>query len=72
MRKRDKLRKKQAKINIKKHQKKYRKAVQRAIASGTASAYFNLGALYVSLRSSIELEVVILDYIARRYKYEKD
>ena len=72
MRKRDKLRKKQAKMNIKKCQRKYRKAVQRAIASGTASAYLNLGVLYVSLRLSVELEVVILDYIARRYKYEKD
>lgn len=68
MRKQDKLRKKQAKMNIKKCQRKYRKAVQRAIASGTASTYLNLGILYVGLRSSVELETVILDYIAKKYK----
>jgi hypothetical protein len=68
MRKQDKLRKKQAKMNIKKCQRKYRKAVQRATASGTASTYLNLGVLYVGLRSSVELEIVILDYIAKKYK----
>lgn len=59
-------------MNIKKCQRKYRKAVQRAIASGTASAYLNLGVLYVGLHSSVESETVILDYIARKYKKEKD
>ncbi len=59
-------------MNIKKCQRKYRKAVQRAIASGTASAYLNLRVLYVGLHSSVELETVILDYIARKYKKEKD
>lgn len=72
MRKRDRLRKKQAKMNIKKCQRKYRKAVQRAIASGTAITYLNLGVLYVGLRSKAELDVEILRFIARSYKSEKN
>ena len=68
MRKRDKLKKKQAKMTINQLQKQYRKGVQRAIAKGTITALLNLGVLYTMSRLEMQLETARINFIARKYK----
>ena len=68
MRKRDKLKKKQAKMTINQLQKQYRKSTQRAIAKGTITALLNLGVLYAMSRLEMQLETARINFIARKYK----
>lgn len=68
MRKRDKLKKKQAKMAINQLKKQYRKGAQRAIASGTITALLNLGVLYAMSRLEMQLETARINFIARKYK----
>ena len=68
MRKRDKLKKKQAKMAINQLKKQYRKGAQRAIASGTITALLKLGVLYAMSRLEMQLETARINFIARKYK----
>ena len=68
MRKRDKLKKKQAKMTINQLQKQYRKDAQRAIANGTITALLNLGVLYTMSRLVMQAETAKINFIAKKYK----
>lgn len=68
MRKRDKLKKKQAKKTINQLKKQYRKGAQRAIPNGTITALLNLGVLYAMSRLEMQLETARINFIARKYK----
>lgn len=68
MRKRDKLKKKQAKMTINQLQKQYRKGAQRAIANGTITALLNLGVLYTMSRLVMQAETAKINFIAKKYK----
>ncbi|MGY0444971.1 hypothetical protein [Lactobacillus johnsonii] len=68
MRKRDKLKKKQAKMTINQLQKQYRKGAQRAIAKGTITALLNLGVLYAMSRIGMQIETARINFIASKYK----
>ncbi|MGI1820126.1 hypothetical protein ACRPK1_08480 [Lactobacillus johnsonii] len=68
MRKRDKLKKKQAKMTINQLQKQYRKGAQRAMSNGTITALLNLGVLYTMSRLEMQIETAQINFIARKYK----
>lgn len=68
MRKKDKLKKKQAKMTINQLKKQYRKGAQRAIANGTIIALLNLGVLYAMSRIGMQLETARINFIASKYK----